>query len=381
MLTGFVVALLGCQPENLNPQETPQKADGARKELKTAGVKFNGEYLEFKNPAVYEEFMKALPSQNTADLNDWEQKLGFRSMRNYFETAIAENAKYHDWLRKNMNAELAKQIRKNSTPQSDFAKQHANLFLTDEHGNPHLNLYDPILSSVLNKEGIVKVGRYIFQYTMDYMKVMPADKKDKIQTFKKAIQDDPQNGIVVKKILKTFSQKISQGGRVEAHNFSACGYGYYVTGLPPRGLQFAYVSRKVDGCVNLYTTYTPIYSCDDIMDPKRYYDCVTDEQNPPYIVRWEISQTLNVSAKQNERTFIPLSEYIPFDIEWQGEAQTLNLGIQVNTNYLGGSANTASWPAANVYHSASHQVISAYNITGTVEFSGDGGLPTPIVIN
>ncbi len=261
MLTGFVVALLGCQPENLNPQEfAPQIADGARKEAKTAGIKFNGEYLEFANPAVYEEFMRNLPSKNASELNAWEENLGFRSMRNYFETAIAENAKYHEWLRKNMTAEIAKNLPKNLSPQSDFAKQHVNMFLSDEHGNPELNLYDPTLATVLNKEGIVKVGRYLFQYTMDYMKVMPADKKDKVQAFKKATQDDTQNGIVVKKILKTFSQRNSQGGRAEALSFSACAYGEYDN--PPNNTgSLGYSVRKVYGCVNIYNTYTPIYDC------------------------------------------------------------------------------------------------------------------------
>ncbi len=102
-------------------------------------------------------------------------------------------------------------------------------------------------------------------------------------------------------------------------------------------------------------------------------------KNDPPIIGYNVTQTLNASAKQNEKTVIVNPYWYLPNITWEAEAQTFNLGITVSTNYLGGSVSTSGWPAANVYHSASHQ--NDYNITGVVSFSGDGGLPNPIVIN
>ncbi len=380
----FGISFSACQKEEGVKPASLSTNSGARIEA-SKKIKLDGEYLDFPTPAAFDEFMKVLPLKNSQDLDVWEQSLGFRSMRHYHETAIKENVKYHEYLRKNMTIELAKQIHNNKglSPRSEFVKANSEMFLFDEYGNPKLNLYDPTLAAVLNKDGIVKIGRYLFQYTEDYLKVMPANKKDQIQSFKKADKDSPENQITVKKIIKTLSQKINKGGRTEAYDFSACSDGSYefykqgdLSWLPFIGFYYPLLYRRVDGCVSLYTTYAPIYETnpDGIESPV---------ENPPQIIGWNVFQTLTANAAQQERSEIrfPLNNILEYnEISWQGQAIPENgLSISVNTYpILYGAANQSG--IANVNYSKSAQVLSAYSITGQVSFSGDGGLPFPISI-
>ncbi len=357
-----MVALLGCQAENLNPQEiAPQKADGGRKETSTKGVKFNGEYLEFKNHVIFNEFIENVQSQNRQELDSWEQKLGFKSMRAYYEQAIDENTKYYEWLRKNMTQELANEIKQKGRPHAEFVKKEAaEALVFDEKNNFQQNVYDPRLAAAINKEGFVQVGQYLFQYTADYIKVMPISNKGKIKTLKNAKADNAAEKITVKKIEK-IKQVGNSGGRVESCTsyFYGDDWGLWDgtwLGYAPLGQG---TLRRVKGSVHIQYVASPIYQC-----VEGYYDYEGNCTNYE-IIDWYYNQTFTAHAQQWERNEV---RFI-FPITWEGEARTYNLSILSNVTNFTDHITSGGGAVANLYLTRSYN--QCYQANGTVYISGD----------
>ncbi len=368
MLTGFVVALLGCQPENLNPQEiAPQKADGARKELKTEGVKFNGEYLEFAHPSIFEKTLEILGKSSPEVQKEWEiQFAGFVSLRNVYDQAILANQSHF----KQINEEVkSKKIDKNDLKKllkhSDFVNKNARALLLSEEENNFIlrpNLHDMRAFAVINADGIVKVGNYLFQYTKEHFKIMPASKKDKLNQFKQSLKDDSANEIVVKPVRKEYGNK---GGRAEAYNSSQGGNSPWIN-TAPLGFGNFYTDhyRRVSGGVNITTNIQPIYENTNSGGGPE-----TPIGTPPVIIGYRYDQYYNTSVASDAKT-----EY------W-------GWGVNYHTSYYS-EANpylvidaTNSQPIGNIYYQSfnayslsyswqSTTVNTLYNITGNVGLRG-----------
>lgn len=366
-----------CDKAQVEPQN-PAAANGFRTETppdKNTKVRYNGEYLMFETPTAFDAFLEALPTKSRKQLDAWEASLGFRSLRNYYETAIDENEKYYEWLRNNMNESLAREIKLNGRPHSAFVKQNAKLLL-DENKNLAIKLYDQRLAAVVNTDGIVAVGGYIFQYTENQLKVMPIKHKNKLQTLKNAHSDDKTNGIVVKTIEKA-TKSTFNGGRTEAITFGNWVEGEWVF-FHDNGLTVRY--RRVRGSVNLFTVDTPIYADEPINiceeDGSGGYFCYS----APQIIGWTTHHHLAVHAQQWEYT----QEKI-FGIHWESEARTTELRIDADlppftlTSGPGLNFQTSNGDdVANIYFNRSNAYVQ--NAAGTVTLTGHGGSNTTAFI-
>ncbi len=297
MLTGFVLALLGCQPENLNPQENaPQKADGARKELSTEGIKFNGEYLEFAHPQIFEKTLEILGASSPKVQKEWEMQFtGFVSLRNVYDQAILANQSYFKQINEEVKStKIGKNDLRKFLKHSDFVQKNARaLLLSKEENNFTLrpNLHDMRAFAVINADGIVKVGRYLFQYTKDQLKIMPATKKDKLSQFKQSLKDDPTNEIVVKSVRKEEGNK---GGRAETYYMSQYSSSPWIKVHQGSGNFYTEVYRRITGGVSTSTNVEPIYENNSDGGPE------TPIENPPVIMGYRYDHYYDASVNSEE---------------------------------------------------------------------------------
>ena len=92
-----------------------------------------------------------------------------------------------------------------------YVKENKNVFITDNDNIVEINGSMSLLSNLLNKDGIVKVGNSFLKYTKDEIKAIKSieNKNYNIKDFDLAIKTDNKNGIYVsnfKETIKMFQE-------------------------------------------------------------------------------------------------------------------------------------------------------------------------------
>ena len=337
-----------------------------RLEYYPVGVTFNGEYLEFKSYQLFDSLYKQLSSEQYSNFINWKAAVSFQSYDNFYKKAIEEDEKYSKFLATNMTQELAVNIKRGKAPHSLFTLQNQSIFLFNDKGCLDANLHDYRLAYLVNKDGIVRVGKYLFQYTSEYIKVMPVKNKNKINLLRIATTNLPNQEIVVKQIHK-LSQSPSTNGRIEAScigNSQSWDSDY---ALHYQGYNY-FTERRLNYTSNLFSSQYPIY------EECRGKSCVETE---PTIIGWETSQTLSVHLRQWEKTTV----YLPFvpNVVWEGEARSNNLSISSSVTGFSGDVNSNNEAVANLYFNKGRNFCDNY--FGTVYITGDTNVSKSFIIN
>ncbi|MVM33613.1 DUF4848 domain-containing protein [Spirosoma sp. HMF4905] len=139
------------------------------------GVVNNGVFLEFSNSKVYQEQLTALKTMTEEEMNKWEKNLNFISVRSFYDLAISEDKKYIENLTIDQATNANGVLKDPSLLHSKFVLENKSSFLFDEYGRSFWiksPTADKAQNSVINKDGLLKVGGYLMQFTDMYTKVM-----------------------------------------------------------------------------------------------------------------------------------------------------------------------------------------------------------------
>ncbi len=213
------LALISCQQENLKPQtDNVPKTSGARTERQTP--KLEADYLVFEDYASFEAAARSLSNRPSAEKESYENQVsGFVSMRKVFAQAQAEQrkmAEQHDKLSESAKQALKAQL-KGKIQYAEYAKQHPNAVKLRTEGGLEINIFNPDFASLTNENGIVKIGKHLYQYTDEAVKVLLYAKEGEANKLLRATQNSADKKIWVMPIVR----KMPAGkgnGRVEASN-------------------------------------------------------------------------------------------------------------------------------------------------------------------
>lgn len=120
-------------------------------------------YLTFKSFDEFTAAYEKIGNQSDVDQRVWDETHNFTSLRQLYQRVIAEEAANYDQEEKQYAANSsAKLTHKPSATLGEVS----NMVLRDEvNGGVVLNLFMPKMASVLNKDGIVCVGKELYQFT------------------------------------------------------------------------------------------------------------------------------------------------------------------------------------------------------------------------
>lgn len=151
-------------------------------------------FLVFSTNDAFEKTAAMIQESDSSEIKAWEAKLNFGSMQQVFTQGLK------------IEEELAKEREdKNQATKgnSEFVVAHPNTFKILEDGIFTTNIYRIDLAPLVNKDGIVKVGDMIFQYSYDYLKIIEDGDESKINLLSAITETDKELRIYVDKVSRS----------------------------------------------------------------------------------------------------------------------------------------------------------------------------------
>lgn len=183
-----LAALVGCErdPEKMIVTQSAQEQTASN-------------YLNFNTLADFYQTVENVDKMSFEQQEAWESGKGFTSLRSLFNKVIAEEANNHERELKMIAADPSS-VRKHQP--SSTALLLGDMLVTDtQYGGVELNLADHRLAAVLNKDGVVQIGKTLHQFTYDLNKVIVIGSGgDLIARLKGATQSNKKQGLFVYEI-------------------------------------------------------------------------------------------------------------------------------------------------------------------------------------
>lgn len=288
----FTLLLVSCTNGNLEKT----KPSPAKASLKSDAKIFVHEagFLEFQNHLVFEETIKQLDGKSREELDSWEKQFAFNSMRSIFDQAVDADYEFFSNLKSLGQDEI--NVLKNASGDffhSDYVKKNKEYLLFDKDGIFRMNLYRNDVAPLVNKNGLVKVGGHIFQYTHDYLKILKCGDEKRINELINAEKSNQDGSIIVNKV-KYITLKSGEVNNSNARSsFSGSCYDVYYWGIES-GLR-----HRIMGRLYLNIPGEPIYSgstyeC-NCVDVNGHYECEWCEE----IIGYDYSQVFRFEAESH----------------------------------------------------------------------------------
>lgn len=162
-------------------------------------VVVESDYLHFEDEEAFENAISTLITMKEEEFKSWENNLSFESMRSFFNEALVQEEEYR------------KQFDPTNAPTDDvnspFVKQNSQYFQFDKEGDILINTFRDNAASVLNKEGIVRVGDILYQYSYDFLKAHPIHDVSQAKAVQQLFDENntPQEGTLFISKVETVS--------------------------------------------------------------------------------------------------------------------------------------------------------------------------------
>jgi hypothetical protein len=202
--------------------------------------------LEFRDRAAYDQVSQQLEAMSKSELNKWESSLtGFVSIRSIYYQALSEEETFFE----------------NSGSLSDhcaFVKEHigALTFLSEDALDMQPNLpphTERRLSSLVNEDGLVKIGNSIFEYRSLSIKEIRNGDESKIELLNNYVKSDMSQNIIVTKFTKIALDASHPNMKVAFQNNADCVGHTSGGGQRVKGSVYLFASESnVDGVINYY---------------------------------------------------------------------------------------------------------------------------------
>jgi hypothetical protein len=176
-------------------------------------------FMTFQTAADYQATAEKMNIASYSELEAYQKQNNFISMRMLLKQAESQDAQNHEEEMKLLakNPALAKTMT-HKVP--DIITQNPRTFFYSPEEGIELNLTSTELSSVLNKDGIVKVAGKIMQYSKYDVKVIEDGKPEKIALLAKTTQTNKEQGITVNPI--NFRSSGQKNGKVAYSYTRSC---------------------------------------------------------------------------------------------------------------------------------------------------------------
>lgn len=127
-------------------------------------------YLRFDTPEDFKKALMETSKMSREELDAWDKTKGFISLRSIYEQIVDEESAAFDAEEKMIqkNPTLMKTLKHKNSNKIDEVK---SLVKVDNSGI-ELNLYDADHANLLNKDGVVKIGKSLVSYGSNHVKVV-----------------------------------------------------------------------------------------------------------------------------------------------------------------------------------------------------------------
>ncbi len=192
-------------------------------------------YLEFKDRTEFDNKLLDLSKKSRKELDDWDKSNNFTSLRSLYEKIVEEE-----------EANILKEeevIKQNPELKSTMKHKYSSLLkqttetISYSTNGVELNLFDPRLANLVNKDGIVKIGNVLHKFSRDHFKMIMDGDYNKVKDLSNITQDNQTANLQYIKVFLSFGpvkngktsndvgcSNESNGYRLDG---SAVGYSYY----------------------------------------------------------------------------------------------------------------------------------------------------------
>jgi hypothetical protein len=230
----MTLALSCVEENNLTSKKTSQT------------VQVENGMLEFRDRQAYDQVSQQLEKMSKDELNKWESSLtGFVSIRSIYYQALSEEETFFE----------------NGGSLSDhcaFVKEHigALTFLSEDALDMQPNLpphTERRLSSLVNEDGLVKIGNSIFEYRGLSIKEIRNGDESKIKLLNNYVKSDMSQNIIVTKFTKIELDPSRAGMKVAFVNSDDCVGHTSGGGQRVKGSVYLFASESnVDNVIHYY---------------------------------------------------------------------------------------------------------------------------------
>ncbi|TAH28857.1 MAG: hypothetical protein EAZ06_08630 [Cytophagales bacterium] len=205
-------------------------------------------------------FVDSVKKMSDEDRISWEKSMNFESMHRIFYKGLEAEEIYSDSLF---------ELNQMAQNHSDYVKSYPNVFYQEnDTSGLAMNIFLGEMAMLVNKDGIVKIGPYFFQYTRDYYKMLQSTDESKIGLLMQTTENDTQNSIKVQQV----------NNRQKSFNYFSQCYGVGRGAATNSGLYPSCTLCGGSSSVGSYSSITRVTSYTEWnIGTEMYYDC-----NPIY---------------------------------------------------------------------------------------------------
>ena len=182
-------------------QEDDQIDDLAAKGETNWSIRLNqkGGFLEFRNDSIFQNTLETLDNKPYNEVESWTKQYEFYSLANLYNEALQKEASF--------TSELENLVLEGKLSPEEAAKRHAPLvmenassFIFSEEGYFDINLFDPTIATLVNKDGIIKIGNNLVRFTFDHVIELPGGSADNISSLKNTDKASLLPNVIVNKV-------------------------------------------------------------------------------------------------------------------------------------------------------------------------------------
>ena len=202
----FVFLLFSCEliEENNNLFHSSSKEENKKDQI---------DWLVFEDDETFQKTIQKVNSLTDEERKNWEKEQNFTSLRGIYETALDEEESYIEKYEK-ADPKLIEQMIKEGKTHAPYVEKNREYFKFNEDGTFEPNSMTYQLAAVINKNGLVQVGKEIRYYSFYSYKIIADGDASKIEQLMKAKETDVKNFIVVGEIFRYGGD--DRTGRIEA---------------------------------------------------------------------------------------------------------------------------------------------------------------------
>jgi hypothetical protein len=157
--------------------------------------------MAFRNDTVLNETLNKIAKMSIVEYNEWINNIGFVSLQSIYHAIIIAEDNYDNRLEKNLESLHDYNGIRHSSLYMKYLREGLIREIYDKQVNSEyyeLNTSLPWLSSILNKDGIFMVGKFVYQSSPDFLKIWENGDVNSLERFKQINQETGDIKFVIK---------------------------------------------------------------------------------------------------------------------------------------------------------------------------------------
>lgn len=244
--------LVSCSENDLSDIDSVNSSEIEKPDYKVNNLGF----LEFRDRPTFDSVMHELIEMDENQFLSWERSIGFTSMSTTFENIVDVETAFLENLEANYTGDTT--FSDYEIKHSPLAYEYEDMLIFSEEGFFEPDINTPAHALVTNRDGIVKIGNVIYNFSRNSVKTIIDGDAQKIPLLKQTDATNESRAITVNNIER---RAIEVSGSTNSRNIvSSCAWDCRKTEGSYRLYAFAYLNRYQDGSSYTWDYYLELWS-------------------------------------------------------------------------------------------------------------------------